>query len=242
MSPPLPKNINPCPIIDANIEIRFSTDVEPDAVFGLIYREVRGDYADIEKLPILQIPEKIRNEDPNFQYKATHRLKNDIFTMQIGPRTIAVGAGSGRDYPGWLVINEEIERRLQNMDKIDLKPVITRVGVRYIDFFEDDIFDNIKLKITANGTQVSNEQCLIRLEFVEGELLQALQIANHVEIQDDSKSRQGSAVDIDTYIEADLGQSFSKQSVWIEKGHALQKERFFGLLTDGFLKSLNPEY
>lgn len=49
----LPKKIDPCPIVDAIIEIRFSTNIHPSAVFGVIYNEFKDKYPTVEKLPIL---------------------------------------------------------------------------------------------------------------------------------------------------------------------------------------------
>jgi uncharacterized protein (TIGR04255 family) len=65
----LPKTINPCPIIDALLEIRFRTTTHPNAVFGLIYNTLQEDFPRVESLPILQLPDQVRAADPNFKYK-----------------------------------------------------------------------------------------------------------------------------------------------------------------------------
>lgn len=57
-------------IIDANIELRFDTNVFPNAVFGMLYNEFKTYYDKVERLPILQIPEQLLETDPNFKYKA----------------------------------------------------------------------------------------------------------------------------------------------------------------------------
>ena len=63
----LPKEISPCPIIDTVIEIRFESTMPKEAkeaIFGIIFNEFNDRYPSLEKLPILQIPEAIREADP----------------------------------------------------------------------------------------------------------------------------------------------------------------------------------
>jgi len=61
----IPKKITPCPIIDSTIELRFQTSVEPGAVFGIVYNAFKKEYPNVEKMPILNVPEQIRLVDPN---------------------------------------------------------------------------------------------------------------------------------------------------------------------------------
>ena len=49
----LSKEISPCPIIDAILEIRFIPNIHPNAVFGLIYNTLRNDFPNVENLPII---------------------------------------------------------------------------------------------------------------------------------------------------------------------------------------------
>ena len=65
----LPKKINPCPILESIIELRFSTSFPHDAIFGIIYKEFKDLYPKVEPLPILQLPEIVRREDKNLLYK-----------------------------------------------------------------------------------------------------------------------------------------------------------------------------
>ena len=68
----LPRNIERCPIIDALVEIRFETALNPNAVFGLIYGALMNDYpGKVENLPILQVPEAVRKNDPALKFKGS---------------------------------------------------------------------------------------------------------------------------------------------------------------------------
>jgi uncharacterized protein (TIGR04255 family) len=64
----LPKKISPCPIVEAIIEIRFDASLPGDAIFGIIYNMLKDEYTNLEKLPILELPDAIRTTDPNLMY------------------------------------------------------------------------------------------------------------------------------------------------------------------------------
>jgi len=70
----LPLKISPCPIVEALLEIRFTTVIHPDAVFGLFYNALKSDFPKVDNLPILQIPDALRATDPNLKYKPLYKI------------------------------------------------------------------------------------------------------------------------------------------------------------------------
>lgn len=77
----LPLKIDPCPIIDALVEIRFSTTIHPNAVFGLLYNALQTDFSKVENLPILQWPEAVRSSDPSLQFKPHYKISSKEFVV-----------------------------------------------------------------------------------------------------------------------------------------------------------------
>ncbi|MCE2887858.1 MAG: TIGR04255 family protein, partial [Pseudanabaena sp.] len=75
----IPKKITPCPILQAVVELRFETVLPSDAVFGILYSLLSSQYNTFEKLPILQIPEILRSQDPNLRYQPAYKLIDDNF-------------------------------------------------------------------------------------------------------------------------------------------------------------------
>ena len=81
----LPIRIEACPLIDALIEFRFEAAITKSAVFGIIYNLIKEEYrGNVINLPILQIPEQIREVDPNLKFKPLYRIENERFVIQIG--------------------------------------------------------------------------------------------------------------------------------------------------------------
>jgi uncharacterized protein (TIGR04255 family) len=95
----IPKRINPCPIIEAIVEIRFESGMPPDAVFGVLYNEFKSAYKKVEKLPILQLPEIVRAKDINLRFQPHYKLIQDDFLLQIGPSVLSIV--NVNEYVGW---------------------------------------------------------------------------------------------------------------------------------------------
>jgi uncharacterized protein (TIGR04255 family) len=233
----LPKTITPCPIKDALLEIRFSTKMHPNAVFGLIYNALRHDFPNkVVSLPILQLPDALRSADPNFRYKPHYKISNDTIVAQIGPDVLSIS--SFPKYIGWEVFSKKIIGIIDKVEKIRIINKINRLGIRYVNFFETDIFNAINLKICIQEDNIKYKNTVIRTEIGHVDFKSTLQIANNAYNQ----TTPGSVIDIDTFKENGLEDFFTQKETIITNGHAIEKELFFSLLTKDFLTSLNPEY
>ena len=236
----LPNRIKPCPIIEAIIEIRFIPSVPAEAIFGLLYSNIKDRYSKIEKLPILELPEAIRNRDINLKYKPYHKLLRDKYTVMIGPRVLSIAVTG--NYPGWNHFYPEVDWIIQKADNAGIFNKLERYSLRYINFFDLNIFNNIRLNISLSGDDIKSDESFYRTTLSTEDLKTVLQISNSVSINVDKKVRLGSIIDIDVS-SREVEQSFihNRESI-LNKMHTGEKKVFFNLLTESFLKSFNPEY
>lgn len=237
----LPKKINPCPIVDSVVELRFKSDTHPNAVFGLIYDALRKQYPKVEKLPILQLPEQLRDADSNLKFKAHYKiLSADNYSVQIGPEVLVIGAPNL--YPGWQGFSQRIYSIINNVTQSRIIQSVTRLGIRFINFFEGDIFNDVNLEVTMSGHRIPSRNTLLRTKIEKNSFSNTLQIANNATKTINNKVVTGSIIDIDTfkyYKRVDFSSVYKEE---IESGHVTEKELFFSLLKDEFLKTLNPTY
>ncbi|MEZ4947342.1 MAG: TIGR04255 family protein [Cyclobacteriaceae bacterium] len=238
----VPKKIDNCPIVDSVVELRFESSIFPNAVFGLIFNSLQKDFPKVEKLPILQLPEQLRDSDPNFRFKAQYRLiSDDGFSVQIGPDVLVMG--SPMPYPGWSGYFEKIKLVIERVYQTGVIKKVIRLGVRFINFFDIDIFEQINLDITINNATHKPQNTQLRTELTKNGFLNTLNIANNAKqsIQN-NKQRVGSIIDIDTFKEY-RNEDFKKiYESEIENAHNSEKEIFFSLLREEYLKKFNPEY
>lgn len=232
----LPKSIEKCPIIDALVEIRFDTSVPSSAIFGIIYNELKDKYKNVENLPILQLPESVRNSDPNLKFKPFYRISNDKFVVQIGPDVLTIG--SYPIYQGWDVFSKEIFNIIEKLNDLNIIDSFYRLALRYINFFEENIFRNIDLKILMRNNEIEYKNTVLRTEIEHNLFKSSVQIANNA----NHSGRNGSIIDIDTHLEHNLQDFFNCKEELLNNAHYSEKQLFYSLLNKSFLKKLNPIY
>jgi len=237
--PEFPKRISPCPIAEATVELRFSPAVLPDAVFGIIFQEFGKDFpGKVEKLPILQLPEPIRMVDPNLMYQAHYKLTSGNLTFQIGPRMTSLS--NSKEYIGWKNFYSKLKEIFLRLEKLHVVKAADRLGIRYINFFKEDVYNNINLRILMNDEPLRTIGTSLRTEIKEDGFTSILQIANQATLRVQTQPITGSVIDID--VQVPETNFFSNMENILEKGHYIEKKLFFSLLKKEFLSTLNPEY
>ena len=238
----LPSRIEKCPLIDALIEFRFEAAIAKSAVFGVIYNLIRNDYrGNVINLPILQIPEQIREVDPNLKFKPLYRIEGDKVIIQIGYDVLSIS--SKMPYVGW---PEFSQHSLSLINKIIQEGIIKRVsrlGHRYINFFRGDITNSLTMSFSMTEKYVS-ENLLIRTDVRDGNFMNTLQFANNANYRPNPNTSEivGSLIDIDTSREYSDNFFIENREQEINMAHECEKKLFFSLLKPTFLETLNPTF
>lgn len=238
----LPSRIEKCPLIDALIEFRFEAAIAKSAVFGVIYNLIRNDYrGNVINLPILQIPEQIREVDPNLKFKPLYRIEGDKFIIQIGYDVLSIS--SKMPYVGW---PEFSQHSLSLINKIIQEGIIKRVsrlGHRYINFFRGDITNSLTMSFSMTEKYVS-ENLLIRTDVRDGNFMNTLQFANNANYRPNPNTSEivGSLIDIDTSREYSDNFFIENREQEINMAHECEKKLFFSLLKPTFFGNFKPNF
>jgi uncharacterized protein (TIGR04255 family) len=239
----LPKRISPCSIIDSVIELRFESLFPTDAIFGVVFSTVKNEYPKFQKLPVSEVPGIIRDQDPNLKHAAYYQAVSLPFIFRLGPHVVSLS--NNGEYVGWDKFFLKLKGLLENLEKTGVVSKFTRLGLRYIDFFEKDIYENVNLSIS--DIQVDNKplpfkQKVFRALVENDKFLTNIQIVNNTTIKIKGNAKTGSLIDSDTSFELPAGFNFTGLHELIEGCHLREKEIFFSLLKDEFIQTLNPEY
>ena len=113
--------------------------------------------------------------------------------------------------------------------------------IRYTNFFPDiNIFNTINLDIKLNNNCIGNKKTIIRTEIEQNGFNSLLQIFNYVSLnKPNEKKLSGSIIDIDTVANGKIKDFFTNYKEIITRGHNYEKDLFFSLLKEEFLKELN---
>ncbi len=235
----LPKKINPCPILEGVVEFRFESPFPYDAVFGIMYNQFKNDFPNLQELPILQLPEVVRRQDPALRHKPYYKLSSNDkkFLFQIGARVFSLI--NVNPYDGWTVFSTKLKDLIERVKKISIVDTYTRVGIRYINGFDFNILEKINLTLNISKDHLTDFDSTIRMEVPSGDFISTLQVINNAQVKKAEGAVKGSIIDIDTYID-----NPKKDIIEIvEQGHTEEKKIFFTLLKEEFIKKeLNPEY
>ena len=146
-------------------------------------------------------------------------------------------------YPGWDNYFRKIKLVIEKAFKTGVIEDILRLGVRFINFFDLDIFEKINLDISINDSMHKPKNTQLRTEIEKYGFLNTLNIANNATQKiSNNQERNGSIIDIDTfknYNQADFSKIYVNE---IESAHNIEKEIFFNLLNTEYLETFNPQF
>lgn len=242
MSPVIktPVRINPCPIFEAVVELRFESSLPEEVIPGLLFSGFKDKYPKTQRLPLSELPPAIRNSDSNLIFSPHFQFIQDKIVVNVGPRVFSVGCQY--PYAGWEKYFAEIQDAFRKAIEIGLVTKAIRLGVRYINFFKDvDVFRKAKVSLDFDSESLIGNKNNLRTELIEGNYVKVIHISNNANIAFQGQTLNGSIIDIDIVNNSGPSLMTSLYEL-IAEAHNKEKLLFFSLLTEEFLKTLNPEY
>ena len=237
----LPTRISPCPIVEAVMDIRFTSSEPWQVMPGLLYGAVRERYKEQKELPLTHIPEEVREQDPNLRLQALVRFQAGHLMLQLGPRILSV-IFAGGEYPGWPAFREQMEWLLPRLKGLGFIEQVGRLGLRYIDFFEGNALPKLQARLILRGEDAADRETSFTTIFEREEFRQRLHINNRSILRAGDETKPGTVLDLDTWLSGANLEVYEKGLSYFDHAHRLQKELFFRLLEPDYLETLHPEY
>lgn len=237
----LPTRISPCPIVEAVVEIRFVSTESWRNLPGMFHPRIRERYPEQKELPLASMPDELRSRDPAFTWLPILQYGGVNLNVQFGPRVLSL-VTRAHHYPGWTVLEQELTWLFARLQESGIVSETERIGLRYVDFFENDVWPQLKMGVRIDGDPlVSGElSTTVVLRHPEGHA--RLQVANGAFFQEATGVKRGSVLDLDVWHPGGEDDLFADGLDRVRRLHQASKEIFFGLLKPNFLNSLNPEY
>src|SRR4051812_17635047 len=112
MNNTLPDRIEPDAIVEALVEFRFEHTELSELVLGRLVDLPCWEGFEQARLPTADIPQPIRDADPNLRYQPLIELRNSngSRTAKIGGHVLSYHVTGA--YPGWTTFQREIEATL----------------------------------------------------------------------------------------------------------------------------------
>lgn len=239
----LPVKIQPDNLKDTLVEYHFQSEVPGEALAGLVYQELKDSFK------IVPRASRAWQIDPQNLFKVdTHDgllLTDDCIKIHLKNESIIFNTVG--KYPGWSKFSSCIYEVMGRLFQADFLKSIQRVGMRYIsEYPEMSIFEVMKgspvVSIPGGDGQNSTYRTEVKYEGCEV----TLSIADKVP----AKTNTASELTYFSLVDIIVAKLFHSQPIsGIETiktetnlVHRVEKLFFFGILTDEFIASLNPEY
>ena len=238
-----PVQLGSSPVVESVLEVRYSSKIPSEAIFGIIYTNVDDQFDDHKTLPILEFPETMRTQSPNLKYQPHYELrKGDNLKLRIGPQVLLFS--NSRPYLGWPDWFGFVKNIFSKIRGTKILSTTERLGIRYINLFPENILDDkANLQLIVNDADIKDEPTSFRIEMSDPPFRRVLQVANSVSITVDNQQVRGSVIDIDYVTEFEPNMDFYETfEGFSNDAHNRIKRLFFDLLKPAFLKTLDPSY
>ncbi|EAJ6151657.1 TPA: hypothetical protein ACRZSW_001424 [Campylobacter lari subsp. concheus] len=205
-------------IIDiCDLFVDFNKNIE--SLFPLI--QLNGKSAEIKRLPTFNIPQDIRNIEPNLKYQPIYRLEfeNSDINVLLGDHTIGfdLSKSTNEDVNFIIDILESIKNEIHSINRIGTKKT----------FFTTTIENFLSIKIKNNDYLKSLSNIKIKKEY--GENICFIMIAdnksNILTLDNEYKEENGYFIEIITAYEKPNSNYDNTICKKIKELHSLQNEK-----------------
>lgn len=230
-------------IVDCVFDVYFESNNVNAESFLTIFGNI-DNFDEIIKLPIHQIPDAIRKNDPNLKLQPVYEIRSKTETayrILVGDATLGIAVNN---YTRWnSSFFPQIKKIFSSVIKSGKIKKINRIGLRYIDFLKDEnIFETGKIKVDINHESIKNKKMFLRVEDIIDGVSYNKSITNNTKFQQNPDI--GSIIDIITFVDNKnlvINDSFQSNAFFeeIDKLHIINKDKFKEVISDELARKYN---
>jgi uncharacterized protein (TIGR04255 family) len=246
-----PKKISPDRIRDAIIEIRYTSKIPFEIAIGMFYKSLDDTYTYTNR-PIGR--QQLLGSDIlsglQLQLGSRFLFYNDKIKVELQPNSIVFNCLD--NYISWSIYNSEIEKVILQLAKAEVIDTYVQVGVRYIsEYIDIDLQNCLRFSFSFGHPEIKSNTYRFHSEFDYDKLKVILNLNNKIAILNQKNLPNQQPTQVISNIDIAIINIFNEAIVErncefllakIDNAHLKEKEIFFSLLTEDFLKSLNPIY
>lgn len=227
-------------IVECIFDIFFESNFVAENFFSIISKV--DDYNNIIKLPLGEIPETIRKNDPNLRTQPLYEItsnKNLDYKITLGDNVIGIAINS--NYTSWTnSLFPQIKILFKEVLRSGKINEIKRMGLRYVNFLEDEnIFKTGKIQVKINNSESDNKKLFLRIEDSVEDIKYHKVITNNTQYQ--SSNKPGSIIDIVTLSDNSINDMNNIDIIFelIDKLHQVNENKFKEVISDEYISRYN---
>jgi uncharacterized protein (TIGR04255 family) len=244
----LPKTLDREPLIDAVFEVRMGgapqlAGLLPGALFGQLTPKPT-----LQRLPAAEIPQPIRDQDPNLAFSPVIRLDWEKFTISFGDRNLIIACKL--PYPKWPAFREAILDIVKKVAQVDIVGPVERYSIKYVNLIQAptlaDQIAKINLAVRVGDVEAQGDHVSVQVHRNEDETLHIMSVMTGVHVKlSDNKVIFGAVLDIDSIRTAhfsDFGTFSAEIEPAVESLRQANKIKFFSCLKEATINEMGPKY
>jgi len=244
----LPTKLKQDAIVEALLELQFESDDVGEIVIGRLSDAAELNTFSINRLPPSNIPEPIRDNDPNLRFQpiVERRAPDELSTARIGSHVFSYHAYT--PYPGWSAFEPRLVSIVETLFSKLSNVRVTRLGFRYINFLRSSLhavnnLGEISLKIELKGNPLTENVNIGFLTLASDEHHVMTRLASPNFVESSSKpADMVAAIDVDVFTPHGFSVDNCNDAVeWVSKAHLFEKQAFFNLFTQKQISELREE-
>lgn len=241
----MPSKVDLLPLRETVFEIQFDPAIPTagDILPGLLYAQLKTEYPEVVTLPMSNVPRKVRQQNPELVYQASHSLRGASSSILVGDRVVSYAT---TNYPGWSLFKDKLMTLVNALKSTEQAKQITRFSFKYTNLIEAASSETqlalLNLNVDIVGVPPKERGFHLRTEIDRDNYTTIVQIApsSTINVNSEQKTISGLLIDIDT-IRFDPGSEFlSHPESLLTESHLVAKETFFSLLTPSTIERLKP--
>lgn len=244
-SPKLPLRISPCPIVQASIEVRFQTDMQPESVPGVIYAAVKERFPEQARLPGVSIPGSARTNVQHMRYIPVLAMNSDELSIYASPKSFSLNMKTS-EYPGWQKYREALTWVLGRIRESGLLKIPEKMSLRYVDFFETrNLAECLRMELRIGGQNTVDFPLQVKSHLRRKEFICIVSVSTDAILQPPAPAqpKPGCLLDISMNFTIPPHQFWAHALDNFERAHQVQKEVFFNeMISPAWLDRCRVEY
>ena len=244
----LPKTLDREPLVDAVFEVRMGgTPHMADLLSGALFGQLTPKPT-LQRLPAAEIPQPIREQDPNLYFAPVIRLDWGEFTISFGDRNLVIACKL--PYPKWPRFKDAILSIVGKVAAVGIAGAVERYSVKYVNLIQAPTLEaqiaKINMAVRVGEVEAKDDHLSVQVHRNEGDTLHIMSVVTGAQGKlADGKVISGAVVDIDSIRNAhfpDFAAFAARLEPAVEDLRQANKVKFFSCLTEATVNEMGPKY
>ncbi len=244
-----PRKLERDTIVDCIIEVRFQLVSESarEIFPGVLYGELKKNYPTMQKTPVAEIPQRIRETDQKLRYQPTVEFVGALGRVRVADFAIQITVSY--PYPGWEAFKPTAEQVLRVLTASELVAKYERISILYnnIIFASENTYDLSPLELNlqvGRGLEVAGRGTMVRVELPHELGVSIVQIQTGAEARIGKPGSEptilhGPHLSIDTIAMGDMN-GFEEMMERLEHVRTVERDLYFRMIKPETWEQLGP--